>query len=472
MITKTEIEAKAEEFAIHQANVERDYVFGWLLTAIYTATDLRTVLILKGGNAFRKAYFETTRFSSDLDFSTEQAIAPEVLSRELNKACDLVQSMTGVVFDTESTRVETKDFVHLRNEPERTIYAIRLYFQDFYGERDNVLISIRMDVTELDRIILPVQTRYLIHPYSDTADCRAEIRCIKLEELLANKLKCLLQRRRAFDLYDYIYSVFIRHELAVNRTEIIDTFLAKTIFRPDPGAAKELLLGLPFEKFKEAWEKYVVAPKQALIQFEDGLRRFKESMEELFGNSGYRRQPLAYFPAEYRNPIMDAASSTALLRFTYDGVTRLVEPYSLVYKRRQDGVAQEYFYAYDRTGGRNSGPDIKTFLARGVQGIEATEEKFEPRYPIELSKAGEPGVKSYFGAPFSGSRVRGAKSTRQPRMRRPSRIGSGIVYVLQCSYCLKTFRRSSWTTQLNAHKDKYGNQCYGRMGTIIEQKRP
>ena len=50
MITKSEIEAKAEEFGIHISNVERDYVFGWLLCAIYSASPLGKTLILKGGN--------------------------------------------------------------------------------------------------------------------------------------------------------------------------------------------------------------------------------------------------------------------------------------------------------------------------------------------------------------------------------------------------------------------------------------
>src|SRR5713101_3350321 len=57
MITKQEIEEKAAEFDIHVANVERDYVFGWILTGIYTASPLKEILILKGGNGLRKAYF-------------------------------------------------------------------------------------------------------------------------------------------------------------------------------------------------------------------------------------------------------------------------------------------------------------------------------------------------------------------------------------------------------------------------------
>src|ERR1700730_4490846 len=143
MITRSEIEAKGDEFGIQAANVERDYVFGWLLAAVYGHTALRDILILKGGNAFRKAYFENTRFSPDLDFSTQQAIDKDFLGRELNRACEIAGELSGVRFDTESTRVETKDLVQLRNEPGRTIYEVRLYFEDFYGRRSGALISIR-----------------------------------------------------------------------------------------------------------------------------------------------------------------------------------------------------------------------------------------------------------------------------------------------------------------------------------------
>jgi hypothetical protein len=50
VISKDEIEAKAEEFGIHISNVERDYVFGWLLVGIYSGP-LKELFVLKGGNA-------------------------------------------------------------------------------------------------------------------------------------------------------------------------------------------------------------------------------------------------------------------------------------------------------------------------------------------------------------------------------------------------------------------------------------
>src|SRR5437879_4158283 len=155
MITKDEIEAKAEEFEIHHANVERDYVFGWLLAAIYTVSPLKDTLVLKGGNCFRKAYFPTTRFSNDLDFSTQSGIDPAQLLVELNKVCDFVEQQSGVVFDKDRNLAEKKSEI----DDKKNVYHARLYFKDFYGNPDTITISVRMDITEFDRIYLPIQSR-------------------------------------------------------------------------------------------------------------------------------------------------------------------------------------------------------------------------------------------------------------------------------------------------------------------------
>jgi hypothetical protein len=54
-----------------------------------------------------------------------------------------------------------------------------------------------MDISELEKIILPVQTRNLIHAYSDREACVAQVKCLKMEEMLASKLKCLIQPRHS-----------------------------------------------------------------------------------------------------------------------------------------------------------------------------------------------------------------------------------------------------------------------------------
>ncbi len=449
MIKKEEIEAKSNEFKIHTAHVERDYVFGWLLFGIYTFSPLKDILILKGGNCFRKAYFANTRFSADLDFSIQKALNDKYLAEELNNVCDFVHDATGIVFEKDRNYVEEKFSI----SREIVVYEAKLYFRDFYGNPNHIIISVRLDVTQFDKIYLPIQKRFLIHPYSDESECRAEIRCVQLEELLAAKLKCLLQRRQSYDLYDYIYSIFINKEIDVNKSEIVTTLLKKTIFERSPGVVGNLLLGLPFDTFRALWQRYIYCPIQSIIEFDFALTGFKNNIEELFGSFVSRYSELAYFPAELRNPIIDAGSNMNLLEVVYDGIKRIVEPYSLVYKIRQDGYGQEYFYVHDRTGGRGSGPGIKAFVNTKIASIRVLPENFAPRYPVELSKAGEFRDNIYFGSPH--------------KRLFSTRFLTATKYTVECSYCGKRFQRSTYNTRLNKHKDRYGNPCYGRVGFIV-----
>jgi predicted nucleotidyltransferase component of viral defense system len=177
MIDRAEIEAKATEFGIHTSNVQRDYVFGWLLAGIYGGSPLGKILLLKGGNCFRKAFFPNTRFSRDLDFATQTAINENFLREEFNRVCDFAQKESGVVFELERNKVELQQAV----DSQRSIYEVKLYFKDFYDNPEKFTISVTLDVTEFDRIYLPTQKRFLIHPYSDRELCKAEVHCLKFD---------------------------------------------------------------------------------------------------------------------------------------------------------------------------------------------------------------------------------------------------------------------------------------------------
>ena len=82
MIEQVEIDTKSEELGVHVSSVQRDYVFGWVLAGLFEPTNpLARRLSLKGGNAFRKAYFENARYSNDLDFSTQTELTEDELRR-------------------------------------------------------------------------------------------------------------------------------------------------------------------------------------------------------------------------------------------------------------------------------------------------------------------------------------------------------------------------------------------------------
>ena len=340
----------------------------------------------------------------------------------------------------------------------------RVYFtEDFYGNADHITIRLSIDITEFDKIYLPTQLRSVIHPYSDRAGCAGEIRCLKLEEMVANKLKCLLQRRHVPDVYDLVYSTFINRDIAVNRQEVLTAFFRKTIYERSPGVARQLLLDLPLVALKTAWSKYIIAPVQGLLDFDDAIQRFQSIINEFFAAYPVTsRAAFAYFPSHLRTPIMQAGAESRLIRLTYDGVRRDVEPYSLVYKQRADGHREEYLYVYDRTGGRTSGPGVKSFFNHKIHDLQVLDEVFEPRQPINLAKAGELIGPNYFSQPFG--------SGRSGRGRSRATLRHGWRYTVQCSYCSRTFKRMRRDTTMKPHKDGYGNNCFGRRGLIIDQR--
>ena len=143
----------------------------------------------------------------------------------------------------------------------------------------------------------------------------------------------------------------------------------------------------------------------------------------------------------------------------YGGVRRFVEPYALVFKRRQDGVRLEYFYAWDLVGG-SSGPGIKAFIPEKVQALALTDQEFVPRFLIELTKDGA-GSSGTFARPFSsGPRVSSFDSSRR-------RTSAEYRYRIRCPYCGKVFKRKTRSTKLNKHTNGYGSQCYGRVGVPV-----
>ena len=220
---------------------------------------------------------------------------------------------------------------------------------------------------------------------------------------------------------------------------MLNVFFKKTIFGGSPLAARNLLLDLPLDLFRGYWHT-IATPRSSRMTFEHAVDVLKASIEDLFGSLPQRaHQAGAYFPADLRNPILQAGSERRLLRLTYDGVTRLVEPYQLAFKRRKDGIAQEYLYVWDRTGGR-SGPGIKALLNGKVQSIEVTDEIFEPQFTMRITKAGDASSSGTFAA------------QARPRTRRSygpharSRPDDGPRYVVQCSYCGKEFKRKQRTT--------------------------
>lgn len=466
MIYREEIDLKAREFEINPSNVERDYVFGWIMFGLFTVSSLKETIFIKGGNALRKGYFKNTRFSSDLDFGIPGDINQNILLEEINKVCEFVEEKAKVIFLTQNNVIKEKFTASSAPIPDLKVYEAKIYFKDFYTQKSSyITLKISMDITRFDKVILPIQTVDLIHPYSDSQEVACKIRCMKLEEIIATKLKCLLQRQHAPDLFDYVYSIKLLGD-QLNKEEVVKTFVKKTIFERNPHVLKKILHKTPFDYFREYWDKTLVCAKQIVFGVEEAIEVFITDLEDLFKiypDNGYHQ--FVYFGPEFRVPIMNAGRSQTRLKIRYKGADRIVEPYSLKYLQRRDGTQREYLYVYNCSGGSNP-PGLRCLVPENVETIENTDEKFEPQFPIELSKAGEIPKNPYLFDPN--------KPVHVPR-KGLGRIfhGSssfGPKYIYQCSYCGKKFTKNKMDGSLNPHKSKSGYPCSGRYGHYVTTK--
>jgi hypothetical protein len=69
VIDRREILDIANQTLLTPHVVEKDYALGWLLAGIYAHEELAENWIFKGGTCLKKCFFETYRFSEDLDFT-------------------------------------------------------------------------------------------------------------------------------------------------------------------------------------------------------------------------------------------------------------------------------------------------------------------------------------------------------------------------------------------------------------------
>ena len=72
MIDRREILDMATQMSLNPHVVEKDYVLGWMLAGIASHPILRETWVFKGGTCLKKCYFETYRFSEDLDGPTDR----------------------------------------------------------------------------------------------------------------------------------------------------------------------------------------------------------------------------------------------------------------------------------------------------------------------------------------------------------------------------------------------------------------
>ncbi|MBW2108975.1 MAG: nucleotidyl transferase AbiEii/AbiGii toxin family protein [Deltaproteobacteria bacterium] len=474
MIDKREILEFSREFGLNANVVEKDYVIGWVLWGISSHPDLGSSWVFKGGTCLKKCYFETYRFSEDLDFTLPgtDSLDEKFLSGVFNGIADSVYETTGIEIHKETIRFEVYE------NPRGGISAQgKIGYRGPMQKRGD-LPRIKLDLTTDEVLVLDPQLREVHHPYSDRPEKGIRVRCYSFEEVFAEKMRALAERERPRDLYDVIH-LYRHDELRPDRVLVLTTLEKKCLFKGVTLPSLATLENRPERiELENEWENMLAHQLPVLPPFEQFWQEIPLVFEWLHGvrekteQSSVPRMGLS-LDDTWQPPNMAQAWHTGvpleIIRFAaanrlcvdlaYHGTNRLIEPYSL--RRTREGNLLLFAIRHE-TG------EVRSYRVDRIQGAEVKGEPFVPRYAIELTPTGPiaapPTARRSNSHRTSVSRpIRSSRS--RPRTRAPR---SGPTYVIECSVCGKKFRRKTNKTRLNPHKDKNGYKCYGRSGYLVD----
>ncbi|HNP18193.1 MAG TPA: nucleotidyl transferase AbiEii/AbiGii toxin family protein [Fulvivirga sp.] len=231
MILQKEISTIAEASGVAKFTIDKDWALGHFIDAIYSIKQCRDNLIFKGGTCLKKCYFPDYRFSEDLDFT---ATDPNF---KLDKK--LLNQITGLITERTEMPLHIQELKELRYKDQLTGYAAQI---KFWGadhprnhtppppERWQTYIKIEIILYE-EMIFSPVQ-KSVHHGYSDSlSEAANAIPCYTLQEVMAEKLRALIQRSYTAprDFYDIWY--LSQNEGELDWKEISDAFHRKMKFK-------------------------------------------------------------------------------------------------------------------------------------------------------------------------------------------------------------------------------------------------
>lgn len=482
MISKQEIMALAAELQLQAHVVEKDYALGWFLAGIFAHPVIGPRWVFKGGTCLKKCYFETYRFSEDLDFTLQDAehLHEAFLSGVFEEIGDWVYDTCGLQLPP-----ETRKFEVFTNPRGKQSAQGRVGYRGPLGRAGDPP-RIKLDLAADEVLVLTPVQRPVHHPYTDVPDGGIHVLSYSFEEVFAEKMRALAERQRPRDLYDVVH-LYRRQDLQPDRAVVRSTLSRKCEFKGIAVPTYAALTDRPERVAIEVeWEQMLAHQLPACPPFDEFWQELPAVFDWL--NEQAVASVLTAIPtgrlamdADWHPPPMvrawgAEANSLETIRFAAanrlcvqldytkesgERTAPVIEPYSV---RRTSAGDLLLFGVKADTG------ESRSYRLDRIQSATVTRQAFRPRYLIELAASGPmnaPPIERARSAATSSdfSRSSGARTPNRGRAK-PASSSFGLTYTFACTVCGKTFKRSSYDAMLNPHKNKQGWPCPGRVGAL------
>lgn len=465
MIDRREILEATSSFSLGLPSVvEKDYVLGWILAGIDAHEELADSWVFKGGTCLKKCYFETYRFSEDLDFTLrdESHLDEEFLRPVFEEVLAWVAEQSGL-----NIPAHQLDFDIYDNPRGKRNCQAKIGYRGPVSPTSGGWPKIKLDLTADERLVLPSARREVFHPYSDKPEGGMWANCYAYEEAFAEKLRALGERTRPRDLYDVV-NLYRHADSRPVAAVLLDVLRQKCEHKSIPVPTFASLV--PHRQALDAMWSDMLSHQLPVLP---SLADFWDALPEIFTwlasgvpapNRSFIQRGAGETPVYTRTLPMriplPSRSTLEIIRFAaanhlcvdlaYDNSVRRIEPYSL----RETAEGNYVLGAI-----RSDSGEYRSYRVDRMQRATVTSQVFNPRFAVELTSSGPLNV------------IPSAAKPRLPRIGRTARgKAQGPTYVYRCTTCGKTFNKKKMDLTLNAHKDRHGYPCYGRYGTYVRTR--
>lgn len=262
MLSRSELQRLAGRQKVALGILEKDYVLTEVLKALSHVPTLSELLIFKGGTALQKTYFSDWRYSEDLDFTVTRDMPEEELSKFLEAWYHQIQIASQIQLTTRMLH-KTDGYARVRVQ--------------FLGPLAYPSM-IYMDLTFDEPLCLEPEWRVVLTaPFSGE---QLKVLVYQLEELLAEKMRSLIERGKSRDYYD-VWRLLKEHSSQLS-LELLGTVLDKKL------SHKGLCLNttsdfLPkdLKSIKRYWEEGLGQQINPLPSLSVVLEELRELLDEL-----------------------------------------------------------------------------------------------------------------------------------------------------------------------------------------------
>jgi predicted nucleotidyltransferase component of viral defense system len=255
MISKNEISKLAREQKVRTTTIDKDWVLGHFIDAIYSIPECRNNLVFKGGSCLRKCRFPDYRFSEDLDFT---AINENFVfdNKILKKILELITERTEM-----SLSIQLFERLQFNNKVTGHRAIIKYWGADHSKnqqppEPTRWQTSIKIEIIIYEKMIFEPELANVLHPYSDKlSENSKNIPIYNINEVLSEKIRALIQRSYTAPR-DYFDIWFLSNNIQkINWTEVVRGFYEKTTYKNLHFSGIEQLINENNDKMlKSAWK--------------------------------------------------------------------------------------------------------------------------------------------------------------------------------------------------------------------------